>query len=492
MKNDLFSRRSRIAPPVFPANALYFSEAGLTLGGRVIAQHPLTALDQTVDDRVASDRLDALLALAFRKKLAPHLLRHIEVAAAHSRRGDYVQANIRLAMARLTYIPEPAQIGLRLDLADKLLSGGMPARALLRELDLEPPETLVRDYNPDQPRVPVGNGGESGRWTSGGGGGQSAEAAKPPARGPRPPEAVPVAGSPEAASPPVSWQALAPATSVPALFEAAEEAARLAALAEFAGAIVGVVGAAAVLGLLFVPYQHSDSSSGVLPGKSGTRYEFNREDGSLRLIDTTGGTPVVIAAGLRDRNGVFYDFNTGFPFARDLGGVLTFDQDQIDAADDNDDKAPVAAPAANDNNPKLCPDPSLDVPNRASPRSIAYQKQISALNNPQRPLPEGWGVRLLNPTTGKAVVYDDCRESDGTMIEAKGPGFADMLRSDRIRESFTRRFLGQATRQVRASGGREVEWYFAEQRTADFARKLFNESDELARVKIKVIPAVVQ
>jgi len=46
------------------------------------------------------------------------------------------------------------------------------------------------------------------------------------------------------------------------------------------------------------------------------------------------------------------------------------------------------------------------------------------LNNPQRPLPAGMAVSLENPLTGKNVAFDDCRESDGTMIEAKGPGFA--------------------------------------------------------------------
>jgi hypothetical protein len=79
--------------------------------------------------------------------------------------------------------------------------------------------------------------------------------------------------------------------------------------------------------------------------------------------------------------------------------------------------------------PQLCPDPGPDVAHGASDRSIAYQAQISALNNPQRPLAPGLAVSLINPVTGKRVVYDDCRESDGTMIEAKGPGFAKMLRS---------------------------------------------------------------
>lgn len=38
-------------------------------------------------------------------------------------------------------------------------------------------------------------------------------------------------------------------------------------------------------------------------------------------------------------------------------------------------------------------------------RAIACQAQISALNNPQRPLPPGLAVSLTDPTTGKPVVF---------------------------------------------------------------------------------------
>jgi hypothetical protein len=40
----------------------------------------------------------------------------------------------------------------------------------------------------------------------------------------------------------------------------------------------------------------------------------------------------------------------------------------------------------------------------------------------------GLAVSLSDPATGRRVVFDDCRESDGTMIEAKGPPFGEMLR----------------------------------------------------------------
>ena len=103
-------------------------------------------------------------------------------------------------------------------------------------------------------------------------------------------------------------------------------------------------------------------------------------------------------------------------------GSLVFDADSLPDA-----KTEVGARSDRDE-PKLCPDHSRDVPHGASERAKAYQEQISRLNNPQRPLPAGMAVSLENPLTGRNVAFDDCRESDGTMIEAKGPGYAKLLR----------------------------------------------------------------
>ncbi|MGH6858196.1 MAG: hypothetical protein ACRECP_11325 [Methylocella sp.] len=48
------------------------------------------------------------------------------------------------------------------------------------------------------------------------------------------------------------------------------------------------------------------------------------------------------------------------------------------------------------------------------------QELISALNNPQRPQSADLAVGLVNPVTGRRGVFDECRVSNGTMIEAKG------------------------------------------------------------------------
>jgi hypothetical protein len=95
----------------------------------------------------------------------------------------------------------------------------------------------------------------------------------------------------------------------------------------------------------------------------------------------------------------------------------------------------------------------------------------------------------MNPETGKPVVYDDCRESDGTMIEAQGPGFANLLRSSYFSDFvLPARWDRQARRQVAASGARELEWYFAEPEAAERARKVFADDDDSRKIKIIVAP----
>ena len=165
-------------------------------------------------------------------------------------------------------------------------------------------------------------------------------------------------------------------------------------------------------------------------------------------------------------------------------GSLVFDADSFPEA-----KAEAEARNERDE-PKLCPDPGPDVPHGASERAIAYQEQISALNNPQRPLPAGMAVSLENPLTGKNVAFDDCRESDGTMIEAKGLGYTEMLQDRYLGEDvIPGRWLKQARSQVAAAGARDVEWFFAEPEAARKAGELFGDDQTLQRIKIFVIPA---
>jgi hypothetical protein len=77
--------------------------------------------------------------------------------------------------------------------------------------------------------------------------------------------------------------------------------------------------------------------------------------------------------------------------------------------------------------PKLCPEREPDTPQGASDRARAYEALIHNLVNPQNPLPQGFGVSLLNPFSGKNVFIDDCIQTSGVMVDAKGPGYADLL-----------------------------------------------------------------
>jgi hypothetical protein len=95
------------------------------------------------------------------------------------------------------------------------------------------------------------------------------------------------------------------------------------------------------------------------------------------------------------------------------------------------------------------------------------------VNDP--PTPPGFGYQLRNPWAGgKIVNYDDCERDSGTMDEFKGPGYTRQLRYQSNRDSITYRWLDQATRQVEASGGRPVKWYFAEREALEFAQGLFH------------------
>ena len=252
-------------------------------------------------------------------------------------------------------------------------------------------------------------------------------------------------------------------------------------------------GAAAVIGTLFVPTPNSTKTRGVLPGGDGLTYEYDRDEGVLRLRDASGA---IVSGGPRDRDGVFHDADTGVAIGRDVGGALVFDQAAMVAAAGAAGAIPRARADAqadeSEREPKLCPEPTPEVDNKPSDRAKAYQEQISALVNPHRPLPYGLAIAFFNPTTGKWVRADECDETDGAIIEAKGPGFAKNLSNTFMRGRYAEEFLYQATREVGASQGREIRWYFAEEETADFARDLFRSRSGLAGIQVLHVEVVVK
>lgn len=120
-----------------------------------------------------------------------------------------------------------------------------------------------------------------------------------------------------------------------------------------------------------------------------------------------------------------------------------------------------------------------DQPGGMSNRAAAYQQQITGL-------PRGLAVTLND------VIFDGCRESDGTMLEAKGPGYEWPLRIDGTYPDFYKgaeRIMAQAQAQNRAANGRRVEWYFAERRVADYFRNAFRE-EGFTNITVIYQPAV--
>jgi hypothetical protein len=474
--------RGLIAKGVVHQN-LAFTKAGIALGaGCVVAPVRPSAGGTQSHDLSGGDRILALLSAAFGQNISPAILEKLQHAANIFAQGDPCLASIYLAQLRIPRLDQEHQAW-SLFLADRLIESGYAPRELAKALGFELPENLGK-FDSDQPRD------DHGRWTSGGGSGATAEgeSAKPVAEGRS-------ASGPWTASAGVAASAgrLVEGTILSDITPAAA-----AGLATFARSLAGP---AAALGLIFVPSPTGGNvSQGALPGQPGLNYKANPDEGSLRITRSgPGGDETLIAAQL-GQGGLYRDEN-GEPIARASGGSIIFDQDVLGAAiaQKTDEEASTrTAPKAaaetetGEYGPKLCPDPGPDVPHEASERAKAYQEQISALNNPQRPLPRGMAVTFVVPETGKPVVLDDCREKDGAMIEAKGLGYADMLKNDYMNRILKDEWKKQARSQVDAAQWRTVEWFFAEQEAADTARDIFGNTDGLKRIIVHVVPAEVK
>ncbi len=472
---DGFEKRLRLRPLL---SAVEINENGLVVGaGSVLARMTRDRIGaQTLALDEDARRLVALYVAAFGTAPRLDLADHLEGASRFWKRGDKALANIRLAFARLPRL-ERREDAYRLFLAECFLEEGTTADELVKVLGLHLASEELCKFNADQPRVPAGSGRSSGQWASDSAAGLVAE--EPSAPGFQTELAF--------LAPPAASGVFADA-----LFTAVRGSAFLAGL----DALGLEIGAGVVLNAIFVRPTGA-VSEGQVPGDSKLRYSHDAEEGSLRLLrqDAVGSETVAIAH--QGRDGIFFELKTRTPVALMVGGSIVFDADQLammarKAAEREGEKADAAVQARTEQ-PKLCPDPDRDQPHGAKEAAIAYQMQISALNNPQRPLPPDFAVALFNPKTGKNVHFDDCRESDGTMIEAKGPGYAAMLKKPFFSETkLPNEWIGQARRQVDASGERAIEWYFAESEAAEFARELFKNTTGLEKIKVIHVPAIWQ
>jgi hypothetical protein len=131
-------------------------------------------------------RLVAMLSAAYRRPIGASVLGYIRCALVKRGEGETAVALTHLALTGLPKLALPEEDARTLFMADGLVEAGVDPRMILRALDLDesPLEELERRYNPDQPRVPAGNGDESGQWTAGANGaaGSSSRSGRPDAR----------------------------------------------------------------------------------------------------------------------------------------------------------------------------------------------------------------------------------------------------------------------------------------------------------------------
>jgi hypothetical protein len=241
--------------------------------------------------------------------------------------------------------------------------------------------------------------------------------------------------------------------------------------------LAGLSTASVALGFLFIPTNRSPIVEGSIANSPGASYRFDGDMGILQLREDIGSFgAVIVSEGHIGLDGLFRDA-MGRIVGRYLSGSgVIIDADALPGFRmlPGSTTAPDAGPHY-DNEPKLCPDPSPDRP--GAPLDNPYQQYVSMLVN-GRALPPGFAVSLFDPISGKNVVFDDCRLTDGTMIEAKGDGYLEMLLKGPDNMPWAgveAKLLKQADAQIKAAQGRPIEWYFKAQPVADFVRELFRD-----------------
>jgi hypothetical protein len=154
-----------------------FSPEGLVLGaGTLLAAAGESARDVSVNP--VEPRLTALLTAAHLRRPTAQALTHLRKATECWRTGDDALAAMHLVLSQVDRLRQPDSDAHRLFLADGLLKNGADAGAIVDALESGGAafDELRKRYNPDEPRVPAGNGLTSGRWTTSDGSPQSPSA----------------------------------------------------------------------------------------------------------------------------------------------------------------------------------------------------------------------------------------------------------------------------------------------------------------------------
>jgi hypothetical protein len=208
-----------------------------------------------------------------------------------------------------------------------------------------------------------------------------------------------------------------------------------------------------VFGTLFIPTNSNPVVEGPIAASPDLSYRYDSDTGVLQLRQDVGSLgPVVFDEAHIGTDGVFRDADGNVIGRYFSGSGIVIDVGVLPGYP--------TSPKTDQDQPKLCPDPNTENIAGRSERSLAYQEQITDL-------PRGLEVTLND------VRFDGCREEDGTMLEAKGLGFAAMMDGPNDWRDWFTGLAGlenQMERQNDAAAGRNVEWHFAEQPVANFFR----------------------
>jgi hypothetical protein len=455
------------AGPIY--STMTFVAEGLVLGaGTVIV--PTEGSRRLESLRGQEARILALLSAFYDGPTAPSALGNIERAAKAWREGDICLAYIHLAHAVVSRPRELRSGAYRLEMAQCALKCGSSPRAVFKALHLDARyiAAIEKAYNPDEPRVPAGSGSTSGEWTSGDVTTGGADAATDGTSGDR-----------KQGSSFVARMAL-PASSVLGDLGAGQ----VAELGAYASRLLslGPIGAAvAAFGLLFIPSPNDIHVEGEVPEIPGLRYSWNRDETWLSLTYDRG-----------DEAQRTFALQVDGDFIRDddgkvVGHVIGGNRIALDTF-------ALLPDLVKEDEPRLCPAPAPDAAgsDQGRPyeenRARQYEDFVKLLINlpPTGPTPSGFVYYLPNPQDGDPTSYDDCKWSNGILFEIKGERYAELLKSPLIVESIAEGFIKQSGRQIAASQGRPIVWIFAEPEAAEFARRLFDSTDE-GRERITVV-----
>ena len=248
----------------------------------------------------------ALLSAAYCRPVSDRALAHLRRALEKRAEGDALHSSTHLALAGYWPLRDPLAAAKRVFFSDRLMRYGATPAMILAAFDLDPRRLdAVERFDPAQPRMPAGNGVESGRWTRGGGATGQNE--------------VVVGNEPLSGADSLFSENL-PARVVQGLI-------RLAARSSIPSLLFDT---------LFVPSAgKSGVTEGNVPGQSDLQYDWDKPAGQVLFRVFIDGHWVTLTGG-RDNLNQFYRDADGNVIAPAAGDALVVDMGALDRARAND------------------------------------------------------------------------------------------------------------------------------------------------------------